>query len=215
MKTILTLVSILLIFLSACSNPQHSESQQKEQEAVQQSFKNYKASILEDNGSQAIKFVDSKTITYYSELLDLILEADSAKVNALNIMDKFQVLTVRARIETEKLRSFDGKQLLEHTIDQGMTSKSVAGIAIENIIVDGNFAKGQLLTNGKSAPFYFHFYKEEGNWKIDLTSIFKISMTAFNQMIKESGQEENEFIFTLLESVSGRRPDNAIWQPIR
>ena len=202
------------LFVIACSSSNSSENNTQEQDLVKAAFEGYKAAILKDAGNEAVQFLDSKTIQYYSELLETVLNADSAKVSSLNIMDKLQTLTVRALVDKEKLLSFDGKQLLAHTIEIGMTSKSVAGSQLENIVIDKDFAKGQFSANGEEAPVYFSFHKEEGDWKLDLTSIFHLSTTVFQQMIKESGQNENEFIISILEPLVGTTPKNDLWHPV-
>lgn len=202
------------LFVIACSSSNSSDDNSKEQDLVHAAFEGYKAAILEDDGNEAVQFLDSKTIQYYSELLEIILNADSAKISSLNIMDKLQTLTVRALVDKEKLRSFDGKQLLAHTIEIGMTSKSIGGSQLENIVIDKDFAKGQFSASKEEAPIYFSFHKEEGDWKLDLTSIFHLSTTVFHQMIKESGQNENEFILSILKPLVGNTPKNDLWNPI-
>lgn len=214
MKIALGTLILILLLSVACDSSQNSADQKKEQKLVRTSFKNYKAAILKDDGEEAVKFIDSKTIKYYSDLLHKIINADSLQVNSLNVMDKFQILTIRFRTSKDHLISLDGKKLLAYTIDEGMTSKNVAGNKLGDVIIDGNFAKGQLSVNGQTSEVFFNFYKEEGNWQLDLTSIFRLSAMVFNKMIKDSGQEENEFIFTLLETISGNRPSNEIWKPL-
>ncbi len=89
---------------------------------------------------------------------------------------------------------------------------SVANNEVGSVDIDENFAKGQLVANGTPAPIYFHFYKEEENWKIDLTSIFPVATQAFQRMADESGQDENEYLFMLLEIITGNKPTSEIWQ---
>ena len=90
---------------------------------------------------------------------------------------------------------------------------SVANHAIGEITINNDFAKGQFLANGQKTPLYFHFYKEARVWKIDLTSLFPISTVAFKKMADDSGQSQNEYLFSLLESVTGRKPGSDIWKP--
>ena len=92
---------------------------------------------------------------------------------------------------------------------------SVANNSIGEVTIDGNFAKGQFVVNGQKAPFYLHFYKEEQQWKMDLTSLFTVSTSAFKKMADDSGQNENEYLFDLLEIITGKKPGPGIWQPIK
>jgi hypothetical protein len=198
---------LLLILTIPC------RGQRTEHRLVKQAFENYKSAILNDKGEEAVKYVDSRTIKYYDDIVYLVKNADSTKVNSLSIMEKLMIFSVRHRASRKDIILFDGKGLLVYAIKSGMVGKnSVANNAIGEVTMDNDFAKGQFIANGQKAPFYFHFYKESGQWKIDLTSIFSVSNTAIEKLVQDSGQGENEFLFSLLEKMTGRRPGPEIWQ---
>ena len=71
---------------------------------VKECFSRYKSAILNDEGEKAADYVDSRTINYYSKMLEVTKAADSAEVNRLNILDKLMVFTIRHR--TSKRRYF-------------------------------------------------------------------------------------------------------------
>ncbi|MCL2328529.1 MAG: hypothetical protein FWC39_08470 [Bacteroidetes bacterium] len=199
---------LLIIGQSACG-------QKGEEKLVIKTFENYKAAILNDKGEDAIKFIDSRTIKYYSDMLELVKTADSTKIETLSILDKLMVFTIRHQTSQEDILSFDGKSLLIYAIESGMVGKnSVANNSIGEVTINNNFAKGQFITNKQKTPFYFHFYKEDNQWKIDLTSIFPVSVAAFEQVANESEMNQNEYLFLLLEMISGTKPRSEIWQPI-
>ena len=126
------------------------------------------------------------------------------------------IFSIRHRTAKEDILSFDGKTLLTYAIQSGMVGKnSVAKNSIGDITIDGNFATGQFIANGQKAPLYFHFYKEDEQWKIDLTALFPISTNVFKKMADDSGQNQNEFLFSLLEMITGKKPGQEIWQPIK
>lgn len=190
--------------------------QKSEEELVRKAFDNYKTSILKDKGEEAVKNVDSRTIIYYNNILDLVKNADSAKVETLSILDKLMVFSIRHRTTKEDILSFDGKTLLIYAIKSGMVGKnSVANCSIGDVTTDSNFARGQFIANGQKAPFFFHFYMEEEQWKIDLTSIFQISTEAFQKMANDSEKNVNEYLFSLLEMITGKMPGHQIWQPVK
>ncbi len=202
----------ILLFLAATKN----FAQESQQNLVKQTFNKYKSSILNDKGEEALKCIDSKTIKYYTDILLVVKNADSAKVNALSITDKITVFSIRHRATKEEILKMDGKGLFVYAIKSGMVSKSsVINNTIGNVTIDNQFAKGQLFVSGKKADFYFYFYKELNEWKLNLTSLFPLSNTIFNNMVKESGEDENEFLFTILENLYGTKPGAEIWQPIK
>jgi hypothetical protein len=209
MKKASRILLLLLFVTSACF------AQKKEQKGVIQAFENYKSSILKDRGEEAVKYVDSRTIKYYGDILELVKTADSTKINSLSLLDKLMVFSIRHRTSKENILSFDGKQLLVYAIKSGMVGKSsVVNNSLGEVIIEGDFAKAQFVNNGKATPFYFHFYKEEQQWKMDLTSIFAISNMAFSKVREQSGQAENEYLFTLLEMITGKKVGPEIWQKV-
>jgi hypothetical protein len=202
-----TLLFLLVLSISAFT-------QKSEVKAVKASFDNYKQAILNDKGEEAVQYVDSRTINYYGDVLEKVRSADSATVNRLDLLDKVMVFSVRHRATKEDILSFDGKGLLVYAIKSGMVGKnSVVNSSIGDVTVEGTFAKGQYVSNGQKAPFNFDFYKEDNAWKVDLTSIFPTTNIVFRKLVEESGQTENEFLFSILERLTGRRPGDEIWIP--
>jgi len=205
--------SIGITFLITLGNIAYG--QKSEEKLVKKSFDNYKSAILNDKGEEAVKFVDSRTIKYYSDILELVKTADSAKVETISILDKLMVFSIRHRTAKEDVLNFDGESLLVYAINSGMVGKnSVANNSIGEVKIEGNYAKGQYISNGQKAPFYFDFYKEDKQWKIDLTSLFPISTKAFKKIADDSGQNQNDYLFSLLEMITGNKPDIEIWKPI-
>jgi hypothetical protein len=190
--------------------------QKNEAAAVKASFDNYKSAILNDQGEQAVRQVDDRTIKYYDNILEKVKTADSATVESLSLLDKIMVFSIRHRASEAEILSFDGPKLLVYAIQKGMVGKnSVVNNTIGEVSISGTFAKGQLVVNGKKAPFYFHFYKEQGLWKVDLTSIFPVASVAFKNVVDNSGQSENDFLFSLLEILTGKKPGPEIWLPTK
>lgn len=205
--------TLLLLLVLAFTTLAHA--QKKEEKLVRKAFDAYKTAILNDKGEDAADLVDSRTIQYYQQALDQVRTADSATVRSLSLMDRLMVFSIRHRTPKEDILRFDGRALYVYAVQSGMVGKnSVAGNSIGEVVVEGTFAKGRFLVGGEETPFQFHFYKEEERWKLDLTSLFPISTMAFQTMVEDSGQEENEFLFTLLEKITGRKPGPEVWQPV-
>jgi len=188
--------------------------QVNEEELVRKSFDGYRTSLMNNNEEDVIKYVDSRTIKYYSDILDLVKNADSTKVETLSLLDKLTVLTIRHRVLKEDILSFDGKTLLTYAIKNGMIDKSsVSNISIGKVTIDFNFAKGQFILNGQESPYILNFYKE-GQWKFDLTSTFPITIPVFQKWANELGGP-NKFIFASLKLLTGKTPGPDIWHPVR
>jgi hypothetical protein len=188
--------------------------QESDEELVRKSFASYSKSLLNSNEDDVIKFVDSRTIKYYSDILDLVKNADSTRIEELPLMDKMMVLSIRCRVSKEDILSFNGEKLLIHALNIGMINKTgLANLSNGNVTIENDFAKGQLIGRGQELPHFFHFYKE-GQWKIDLTSAFPIAFPVLQKLADEMGGA-NKFILASLKLITGKSPDHEIWNSVR
>lgn len=191
-------------------------AQNSEDTLIRAVFDKYRSDLLNDRGTEAVKEVDSKTIRYYSDILELTISADSSKVETLSIMDKMSVLIMRLKISKEELLTFSGKDLFIYSVDHGMVGKSgIAKNSIGQITVNDNFASAPLGMKGAPTEVRFEFYKENGSWKINLTSIFPLAELVFEKLIKDSGKSENEFLIPIIEAATNKRVSREVWQPLK
>lgn len=187
-----------------------------DQKLVQKSFELYKAALQEENGEEAIKYLDKTTIDYYSKMIDLTKNADSITVENQNILDKLMIFSMRHRVPKEEILKFDGKSCLVYSIKTGMIGKNLAASSIGKVQVKkGTAAEGQLLVYGEKTPFKFLFNKEDGVWKIDLTSFFQVSNKQIQKLADESGKSTNDYLFGLLEMLTNKKPESTIWEKVR
>lgn len=201
---------ILLLFCAAPSFAQPGVN-----ESVARAFNDYKNAILNDKAEEALKAVDSRTKKYYTDLLHDVKLADSLRIDSLPLIDKITILRIRSAASKPEIESMQGTDAFLFAIKNGMVGKSsVANNELGEIIMEEIFAKGQLVAAGQKTDYYFHFYKEEGQWKMDITSLFSIANMAFEQMVKESGEEENKYLVSLLEMLSDKSISADIWKPV-
>jgi hypothetical protein len=192
-----------------------SQAQEKEEAKIKSCFAAYKKAILDDEGQKAVEFLSNKTIQYYAKSIDYCLHSDSTTVSELSLMDKFMVLALRHRTSAENLRNFTGKEALIYAIQEGMVGKnSVALNEIGKIKIKENTAEAQLVVRGNPTPVNFTFFKENSVWKLDLTSIFPITEKAFQQLIENSDQSENEYLLNLLLLSTQEAPSKDIWKAV-
>jgi hypothetical protein len=181
-------------------------------EGVSNCFNGYKTAVLSQNGAEAIKFVDAQTLNYYAQMLDYSISISSSELQKKSFLDKLMILTLRHRATPEELHSFNGETLFIWAVENGMVGKeSVQNASIGKIEIEDQSAKGQFVNNGQSTPFYYKFVKTGESWKIDLTSMFDISEKALLQMVKQQGMEQQEFIYYMLELLTGKEVDPNIW----
>lgn len=207
------LIIILLVLLGTYHE---TIAQKKEVKFIQESFKNYTAALLDNQGHLAINYLAQNTINYYGTLLQHVKSSDSTQLMNLTVLDRLMVLIIRQRASKSEILGFDAKGLLIYAINKGMVGKNTLNNnELGKITIEGNSAKAAYRVNGIKTPLYLDFYKEENTWRLDLTSVFTFSNMAFNQLVQASGMQVNEYLEVLLEIVSGKKPDASIWQPIQ
>lgn len=212
-RILLTCLILTPLFLLGCSKT--TDANQAE-ETVRLSFDNYKSAILNDKGEDAVNYLDANTIGYYSGILKLVKNANRNELSSLSLMDKLMVLIIRNKATKQEILSLDGKGLLVYAIKNWMVGKdSVMNNSIWEVSIDTDFAKGEMLVNGKKSWLYFQFHKETNSWKLDLTSIFPMSNAAIKKVADESGLSEDEFILSLIEYSSNKKPNANIWNPVK
>ncbi len=187
----------------------------EEATAVRASFDGYKQAILDQAGEKSVGFVDRNTLAYYQKMRDLALRGDRETIRALSTVDKLFVLSIRHRISSEEVELMTGESLFVYAVNQGWIGKaSVINNEVGDITVSGTHATGVHVSGRKASPFKWVFQMENGKWKLDLTSIMPAADQAFKQVIRQSGLHEDEFLITIIESVSGEKVADTVWDPM-
>ncbi len=210
------MTALLLLLCVLISNCTADEPRQiAGDNGVRGAFNNYKNSILNQDGSKAVKYVSNSTIEYYGNIMTSALTGTEEEVRNLSTIDKMMVILLRHRMKPKTLSKMTAEKLFVHSVDKGWIGKdSVINSDIGEITENQNSATAVFLNYGKKTPLKYQFVKEEEQWKLDLTAVMPISDQAFKQVIESSNLEEDEYIFKILESISGEKLSEDIWQPM-
>ena len=205
-------LSTLVLFISLTS----ANAQTNDTADIKKVFKEYKSAILNDQANDALNAIDKKTINYYKSILSEVKTADSNKISAMSSIDKITVLGIRAMATNQEILDMQDSDAFLFAIKNGLVGKnSVINNSVGDITVDKNFAKGELLVQGKKTAVFFHFYKESEGWKLNLTELFSLANMSLKKMIKNSGKTENEYLIVILGLLSGKTLTSEIWNPIK
>lgn len=182
--------------------------------SVEESFNAYKTAILAQDGDQAAIYVNSQTIAYYSDLLRLVKSGTKSEVQSKRLIDKFSIFAIRFRFAPEMAGIKDGKSLLSFAVNEGLIGeRSVSALKYSSADILGNLAIVTLKTNDAIST-KLKFTKEDGLWKIDLVEMLPDANIAFTESARKTGYSEDEFIFMLLESLTGTKPTEKVWEPL-
>src|SRR3954463_15548341 len=108
-NTLLLFITILLFSCKSADKPEN----------IKQAFEKYRLAILAGKGEEAVTLLDSTTIAYYSNILDISKKSDSLQIDSLNVLYKFTVLAVKHITPKEKLLSMDAEELIIFSIKEG------------------------------------------------------------------------------------------------
>ena len=189
---------------------------EQDKEQIKQCFENYKEAILAKDGKKVVQYVDQNTKDYYAQVLEWALTAKREEVENLPLIDRMQVLIMRFKIPAEQLRGMNGEDTLVFAVDNGMVGGRANRLTAGTVTVDGNSGKMEVLAyRMESAGILFGFNRENGEWKIDLTSILSARKFALELALRISKLTENEFIFESLKGMSpDQPPTDDLWNPV-
>ncbi len=181
---------------------------------VSAAFQKYKTAILASDAESAHQMIDENTKIYYKELLKIILYADETQSKTMPPLAKIALIQGRHLIPNDKLTLMNEESYFKYAVEHGWIGKnSVSDMQITDISVNQDTATSKISKGNKTAPFGFMFRNESGVWKIDLTSVLPVSDQAIKQVIQNSGKNENEYIFAIIEKLSGKKVQPSIWKP--
>lgn len=187
----------------------------QEKSSITESFQNYMSAMINDDGDEAIKYIDSQTIQSYDKTMRQIKYADSAEVVALPFLKKFFILNLRHREPKEKLLAMNGKDLFVYSVEEGSLGNfKNKDTSLGDIELTENKATAGIEINEQKTLISFQFVKEYGTWKIDLTPFNKIGEFPFERSIPKM-DDENEYLINLIEQSSGKVAVDSIWHPLK
>ncbi|MEM7792150.1 MAG: hypothetical protein AAF546_12165, partial [Verrucomicrobiota bacterium] len=101
-----------------------------------------------------------------------------------------------------------------YAVDNDWIGKTgVVPMEIGNVRESGTRAVSDAFLDGQKIPYEFIYKKEDGEWKFDLTQILMNTEAPLRMAAKQSNMQENQFIFVIIETVSGNKPNESLWSP--
>jgi len=206
---------ILLLCAVLLTGGQGAQAAPDQAGDVTKAFLAYQKAILNSDGKTAVRYVSANTLLYYDAMFKNAREADKTALLKLSFVNRLMALAMRVRTPRDQLLApkFTGESVFVFAVEKGMVGKStVIDLKVERVTINDRFAKVSVSRNGKEyAPF--HFYLEQGVWKVDLEQMAQMSNMMMLQLLKRENIAEEEFIFKALESVSGRKVTETVYDP--
>lgn len=200
---------ILIVFVVACAGVNEEDL------AVADMFESYQSSLLKDDGDIAVEYLSERTVQYYSDMVTKALSMQEDTLRNESFLDRFTVLRLRDTFRPDQLADMTGKELLVYSIEQSWIDKEGTALyEVQKVTTKDNFAAIRMRRGTVEIPFPFEAYKENGRWKLDLTSVFAPANIGLVQQVKNSGLTEDEFLDQILIALgSAEGLTDELWNP--
>lgn len=184
--------------------------------AIRETFAAYHAALATRDGRRALALVDRGTVAWYDEARKLALHAPPERVRALPLTQRLQVLMLRHLLDYRSVSQMSGADVLRFLVEQGYASGAPPGdrAGLAEFRIEGDRARAVLHVRERATPIVWGFRREDGRWKIDLTSVLPLAASTMAIVADRSGLTEDEFLLEVLERRTGRPATEAIWSPL-
>ncbi len=154
------------------------ESRNRQRAEVRQVFQKFSDAFFARDGRTASSHLSRRTFVYYDRVIPLARNEDGAGLSALPPLDLFSCLALRHRYSPEELTKLDSRKLVLDSFNRMVFPAGAPhflDIGEIRIITPGVEAIAPVLL----PPSEWHedilvtFNREDGEWKMDLTSVFE------------------------------------------
>jgi hypothetical protein len=179
---------------------------------VRATFESYVQALRSRDGTAAAALVSSETIDYYGELAALAGTGGPEEIRARSLVDRLTIALLRALRPPAELATLDGRELFVYGVEAGLIDEStVAANDIGAVRVDGDRAYATLVVSGQETPVDYEFARSGDEWLLDFVPVLERADAGLREIAMQAGQSEDEFIFTAVETVTGRPVDASIF----
>ena len=181
------------------------------QQEVTDVFRKYQAAILRGDGEAAWSVLDSHTMQFYAQAQRDALSMSVAEFDRLDWIAKFTVARLRVEFRRGDLQKLSGKDIFVLAVTNGWVSKSTVESVklLERVAVGGRYAT-IFLPEAPTMPA-FHFIQEGSEWRFSLWKGFGLANRSMDQVRKESGLSEKDFLLEMLRRVSKYKVDERVF----
>ena len=184
------------------------------EEAVRQSFAEYKRAVMADDGAAAAGQLSAATVQWYGKMQDLALHGSKEEVEQLGPLEKIQVLAFRQRVPADELRAMSPRQLVAYSVTHGWVGKVGTGRSeLGPVTASSDTAVANVLLGGKDSGKQYHFVREDGRWLFNQLPTLEESDDELKAAAAQRGMPVDQFVQALIESGSGKKITPDLWQP--
>jgi len=190
--------------------------------AVRATFEAYRQALVAGDGEAAAGLVDRDTEQYYRLLKRLVLEGTEEEVRERTFVDRFLVIAFRHQFEAEELAGMELADVIVRAMQIGwINSAAIEQLAVGEVTIEGSEATAAARTRasledpslaGGMDELTYRFVREDGSWKFRFSALVAASDEVMRNLAAQLNVEEDDLIFTLIESLTGIEVLPDIWE---
>jgi hypothetical protein len=187
-----------------------------EEEAIKV-WNDYRECLVARDGARGLTLVTPGTVADYERQLKLALTANRERLLQADVLDRYIVLMLRARVPGAQLRTMTGSDLFRIAVDNGWVGSSLpASVKIRRI--EGDVAYVTFVKNGRDLPGELPVLKfTDSRWAVDIVELLRITrpvfLSLFVEVAKKQNTDVNGAMLWVIAKLVGEAPPETIWDP--
>lgn len=191
---------------------------------VRATFEAYRQALITGDGERAAGLVDRETGEYYRQLKRLVLEGGEEEVRQRTFVDRFLIVAFRHQFEAAELRGMDLADVIVRAMEIGwINGAAIEQLAVGDVRIEGDEAVAAARTRasledpslgGGIDDLEYRFVNEDGIWKFRFSGLVASIGAVMRELAAQLGVEEDDLIFTLIESLTGVEVLPEVWDAV-
>ena len=181
--------------------------------AVRATFEAYRQALIAGDGDRATALVDRATGDYFRDLKRLALMGSGEDVRQRTFVDRFLVVAFRHQFDAAELTAMELADVIVRAMEIGwINSAAIEQLAVGEVRIEGDEAWAAARTRasledpalaGGIDEMEYRFVREDGSWKFRFSALVLSIGEVMRNLAEQLGAEEDDLIFTLVESLTG------------
>lgn len=191
---------------------------------VRATFEAYRQALIAGDGERAAGLVDRETGEYYRQLKRLVLEGGEEEVRRRTFVDRFLIVAFRHQFDAAELRGMDLADVIVRAMEIGwINGAAIEQLAVGDVRIEGDEAVAAARTrasledpslSGGIDELEYRFVNEDGVWKFRFSGLVASIGGVMRELAAQLGVEEDDLIFTLIESLTGVEVLPEVWDAV-
>jgi len=214
MMNLKTVLSVSLLFLSVFL--MSSCGGKTDADMIKVTFDYYQRAIEDNNGKAAADCLDSKTLEWYTKILQMTKETNKSTLEKTNFLSKKSVLAIRQEFNKKQINELDPKSAFAFAVEKSLYDQDfLKGAVFNNLKIENDKAIVAMAKDGKAVEGNFlTFKKEEGKWKINFAALINAQDDDATGILVENIPNENARALKAIKELSGKPVKSYIWKPV-